>query len=1137
MLKELLMRFSTIPLLTVFWLILFTIPGFTLINLCNEDTKEESTVKVWEEATTIPTYLTGEPDPNPMFYLGRAYQGAEGRVYPYPLYDKLAGIKVDKTYNIVYLENEFIQVGIAPEMGGRIFSARDKTNNYDFIYHQHVIKPALIGMLGAWISGGLELNIPHHHRPTSFLPVQYRIEYNEDGSKTVWVGEMELRHRLRWAIGYTLKPGKSYIEMTTRIVNRTSFVQTVLCFTNTAVHANENYQVLFPPSTNFVTHHAKIEFTTWPIATTQYGNADFSDSVNVSWYKNHFEANSMFAWNYNDDFVGGYDHGLEAGIICVANHHIVPGKKFWTWGNSPYGKMWDNILTDEDGPYIELMVGAYSDNQPDYSWIQPYEVKNFKQYWYPVRDIGGVKKANINGAVNLDINKNGIATVGFYLTSMHPEAIVQLKSSDKVILQEKVAIDPGKPFKREVKLPNGIKKEDIRASVMTNGIEVISYSPVLLNSESMPESVVPPLPPDKIKTNEELYLIGRRIEQFHNPALEADPYWEEALRRDPGDSRVNTALGITCLKKGMFRNAEKYFRKALKRLTANYTIPKEGETYYYLGQSLKRQNRMGEAYDMFYKAIWSDAWKSAGYYSLAEIDCQRGDLTAALKHLNHSLVSNTLNTKALNLKAAVLRHIGQSEKALESVSAVRMIDPVDIRAVAEHWLVDKDAESVEELLTVFRNFPETALETAIEFSNAGLWQDCMTILFKMIEAVPDSNNISPLVYYYLGYFADNLGQNQKASAYYSLAERMPPDFVFPFQLETIVILQQVIKTNPNDARALYYLGNLLFDWQPEEAIRLWEKSRSLDVSFSILHRNLAVAYFSYENDLNKAIKSLEVAVSLDRKYAIHFFELDKLYQAAGISPEKRLAMLEKNHKIVELRDDALSREIYLKVYLGKYDQAINLMKSRQFNIWEGGARFSVSGYWTEGDLLRGHQYFAEELYSKALAEYKEALIFPENLRTSRTERDSRKPETDYWIGNVYEALGDHKRALTFWEKSSSETVVPESDYLLPVSDKSVIFYYQALSLQELEQKDKAEAIFNKLIISGKHALEEDAQIDFFAKFGQQQTRRSRSAMAHYLVGLGHYGLKEKEKARQEFYKALEISPDYLGAKNMLAGMN
>ena len=303
-----------------------------------------SEVRMWEEDLVLPTYEVGPPEPNPMFYFGRASQGAEGRVYPYPLYDNLTGTKVDKSYRLVYLENEYLRVGVMPEIGGRIFEGLDKTNGYHFFYRQHVIKPALIGLIGAWISGGVEWNIPHHHRATTFLPVQYRLESNEDGSKTVWVGELEIRHRMRWAVGYTLHPGRSYLEVSVRILNRTPVVNTMLCFANVAVHTNENYQVIFPPSTQFVTHHHKREFTTWPIATTRYGGWDFSEGVDVSWLKNHVAANSMFAWNYTDDFVAGYDHGKRAGTLSVSNHHVVPGKKLWTWGTGPRGRMWDQLL-------------------------------------------------------------------------------------------------------------------------------------------------------------------------------------------------------------------------------------------------------------------------------------------------------------------------------------------------------------------------------------------------------------------------------------------------------------------------------------------------------------------------------------------------------------------------------------------------------------------------------------------------------------------------------------------------------------------------------------------------------------------------------------------------------------------------
>src|ERR1019366_5148410 len=252
----------------------------------------EPGVKVWEENIVIPTYLAGDPEPNPMFFFGRSSQGAQGPVYPYPMYDTLTARKVDKTYRMVRLENEYIRIGILPEIGGRIFEGVDKTNNYNFIYRQHVIKPALIGLIGAWISGGLEWNIPHHHRASTFLPVQYRTEANADGSKTVWVGELEVRQRMRWAVGYTLRPGSSVLECSVRIINRTPLPYSMLCFANVAVNANDDYQIIFPPDTQWVTYHAKREFSQWPISHQRYSGADFTAGVDVSWYKNHFNANS-----------------------------------------------------------------------------------------------------------------------------------------------------------------------------------------------------------------------------------------------------------------------------------------------------------------------------------------------------------------------------------------------------------------------------------------------------------------------------------------------------------------------------------------------------------------------------------------------------------------------------------------------------------------------------------------------------------------------------------------------------------------------------------------------------------------------------------------------------------------------------
>ncbi|MEK7993921.1 MAG: DUF5107 domain-containing protein, partial [Planctomycetota bacterium] len=265
-------------------------------------------VRVWEEPLTLPTYRLDPPDSNPMFYTHESYQGAEKRIYPYPFQDKVTDIREQRTYKALYLENDYIRLSILPEIGGRLFSALDKTNNYEIFYHQHVIKPALIGMLGAWISGGIEWCVFHHHRNTTFMPVDYTLAENPDGSKTIWFGETERRHRMKWLIGVTLYPDKSYIEATVKIFNRTAVPHSILYWANVAVHANDDYQVIFPPSVQFATYHSKNDFSHWPVSDEVYRGIDYK-GVDLSWWKNHPEPVSFFAWNLQEDFSGGYDHG------------------------------------------------------------------------------------------------------------------------------------------------------------------------------------------------------------------------------------------------------------------------------------------------------------------------------------------------------------------------------------------------------------------------------------------------------------------------------------------------------------------------------------------------------------------------------------------------------------------------------------------------------------------------------------------------------------------------------------------------------------------------------------------------------------------------------------------------------------
>jgi tetratricopeptide (TPR) repeat protein len=443
--------------------------------------------------------------------------------------------------------------------------------------------------------------------------------------------------------------------------------------------------------------------------------------------------------------------------------------------------------------------------------------------------------------------------------------------------------------------------------------------------------------------------------------------------------------------------------------------------------------------------------------------------------------------------------------------------------------------------------------------NAGLWQDGTTLLTHIVSAASNRSKVSPLVYYYLGYFAGQLGQEDKAREYDRLAQGAPTDYVFPFQMEEIRVLQNAMETYPLDSRAPYYLGNLLFDWQPERALALWEKSASLGADFPVVYRNLAMVYARQGNQRDKEVAALEKAVQFGGN-AMVFNDLDKLYEENGVAPEKRLALMEAHQTVIN-RDEVIAREVNLDIVAGNADAAIQLLQSRFFRSWEGGGRFSLTDSWINANFVRGHEHMAAKQFGMALADYQAALQIPGNLAEAAGNTSSRKGEISYWIGVAYQVLGDTAKAQQAWRDASADPAAPVTGGRggnrrpdTPVgtaapgqfSERNSLgglaagghvaqaaIYYQALALEKLGQADRAKVLFQQLIDMGNQQLKGTTPPEI-ATGKVTSSQRSQVADAHYLAGLGQLGLNNKEKAKQEFSIALAVSPDHFAAKMALA---
>ncbi|WP_127126264.1 DUF5107 domain-containing protein [Pseudoflavitalea rhizosphaerae] len=1098
-------------------------------------------VKAWVEKVVIPTYGTGGPEKNPMFLEKRVYQGSSGVVYPHPVIEKIEDEKMDKEYTALYLENEYLLIMVLPELGGRIQRAYDKLRKRDFVYYNQVIKPALVGLAGPWISGGIEFNWPQHHRPSTFSPVDHTIEEHADGSKTIWVNETELMFRTKGMAGFTLYPGKAYLEIKGRLFNRSAFAQTFLWWANPAVKVNEHYQSIFPPDVYAVFDHGKRDVSDFPIATGTYYKVNYAPGTDISRYDTIPVPTSYMAIRSGYDFMGCYEHDTQAGMLHVADHHLSPGKKQWTWGNGDFGYAWDRNLTDEDGPYIELMTGVFTDNQPDFSWIQPNEVKSFEQYFMPYALIGAVKNATKEAMVNMEV-ENDTVHLKVYATASYKNASIVLYQKGAEIKRIYADLSPEEIFIGNYQDAQPLSITDLQIVVAdANGNELVSWKPEPVQEKAVPPAATAAKLPAEIEQVEELFLNGLHLEQYRHATFNPLDYYQEALRRSPGDIRCNNAMGLLLMRRGQFEEAEKYLRKAIDTLTTRNPNPYDGEPYYNLGWALLLQNRLSDAYESFYKAIWNDAWQHSGFLSLARIAAKQQRPDLALQHVEKSLIRNYHSLSARHLNIALLRKLNKPTAALALAEQSIAIDPFNTGAYFELYLLHKETGKVEEASAARQQFDKLMrkdrnnyLELSLEYAHAGWYAEAMKVLSVYISSSPVAE---PMPLYYLGWYAHNAGQPDDAGSYFLKASQQKADGCFPNKVEEVLILQAALRYNPNDAVASYAIGNFWYDKrQYNEAIRCWEQSQQANGKFPTVYRNLSLAYYNKVKNKTKALEFMELAFELDTTDARVFMELDQLYKILGKPFVERLALLNKHAGLVQQRDDLFLELITLYNNTGEFEKARQLLASRKFHPWEGGEGKVV------GQFLLCHLELAKEALLNNDPDTTIALLeslseYPENLGEGKLY-GAQENDIYYLLGCAYEHSQQQEKATTCFRKATEGISEPVQAiyYNDPQPDKIV---YQALAWRKLGEPAKADAIFRRFIHFGELHREDEIHIDYFAVslpdmlvFDIDLDLRNRIHCL-YLIALGHLGLGNESKAKKLLNEVLSLDLNHQGARTHL----
>jgi tetratricopeptide (TPR) repeat protein len=1074
---------------------------------------ETGGVACWSEPVVIDTYAPGKPDRYPLFLDRRVYQGSSGKVYPLPFIDSIAASKEPRLWQAIHLENEYVRLMLLPEIGGRIHIGFDKTAGYDFLYRNNVIKPGLVGLAGPWISGGVEFNWPQHHRPGTFLPVETSVERCNDGQVTVWHSDLDPLQRMRGTHGVRLRPGSSLVEVEARLYNRTDEPQTFLWWANAAARVHGNYQSFFPTDVRYVADHARRAVTAFPRADRPYYGVDYpalagqdgqADADRIDFYANIPVPTSYMITDTSDNFFGGYDHDAGAGFVHWADHSISPGKKQWTWGNGPVGKAWDQHLTDDDGPYVELMSGVFTDNQPDFSYLAPGETRSFSEFWYPIRQIGPAHQANLDVAVSLQLDGTGRnVTVGVSSTSDLETATMVLKHREATIREWIGRISPAHPFTGTVELPARATETGLTLQVMDGDRELITWTPRKPPEKpDEPWVATEPEPPTGMDSQDELFVTATHLAQNRHPTRSPLPYLEEMLRRDPQDSRASIALAAARYRTGHYGQARKLLENALARLTRRNLNPPSGEASYRLGLLLERTGQLDEARERFGKAAWDNAWAHPAHLALARLALRQGQPAEAHRHADTALRLDAASPEAKHLLFLAMANSGRLDESARLLQDILVSDPLDPVALA----LDGSLATAD---------PKTPLTVACWLARAGEWRRALDLTEQ--ELPTDANKVfgnpEPLRHYLRAGWFEELLDPDAASAERRAARSSDPAYAFPYGLDEYDALHRALEAHPRDKMAHGLLGCWLLDaGRPEEALAHLEKSMLFGSTDPVVWRNAAIATVNTGGDPEAADQYMEHALELSPDDARLVFERSVLAGLRAAPATERIAAIERHSRSVLDRDDLVLLYVNLLLDAGRTEDALAIMSTRTFQPFEGGEGKALAAY--DRAAVQQARALMEQDPTAAITLLRAGIKAPANLGEGRHPADT-MAERLVVLGDALELAGDTGAAAAAWNEACRD------NSLLAVDPRPAgpADYWRGIALIRLGRRTAAEAAWQCLEDRADELAAAPAAPDYFATslpellLFDTGTASSRLAMANSLRELAALGrAHEKERA-------------------------
>lgn len=911
--------------------------------------------------------------------------------YPYTLQDDIATTKTDCTYKALFLENEYLKITCLPELGGKLFSVVDKTNGQEIFWDDRVIKPALIGMRGAGVIGGMTFNPgPQVHTTTIVSPVSVLVGKNDDGSAYLDIGNREQMFRTRWDVRLTLHPGKSVLDERVRISNPTDQMHPYYFWTNASMPNRPGQRFIYPMS--LATFHDGMEFFTWPV----YSGNDTRwlkgcQGRDMSWLKNYPTWAPIFAYRCEFDFFGAYDVDADRGLVHVADRHELSGKKAWTWGSWDYGVESQKAFTDDAGTYIEIQSGPLS-TQSDYGMLLPRQEISWHEWWYPVRGLGdGFEYATENVAVQT-VRDGGELGLRLLATGTFPGAVCRVSKNGSELLKQTVDLSPRKTQKLAVSTD---PKAPVEVQIQSSDGDMLAAftTPLPIPKVSPPDRSQVVDKPDDQMTVEEKYLKGQRPDRATDRKM-ARRYYEMALAEDARHLDSLRALAVLDLEAGKYKEAAARLDKALAR------DPADGLCWFFVGVCRLELDEYDDALDCAYSAVRCLGTDSLGYGLAGRVHIRRKEHSKAVAAFQKAAQLDPRDARAKDHLTLAAYAAGQTETALALARQLAAAEPMNLIPKALLALQDADgmARFIKQSRSFVGDFDFEVLETTLVFAEVGLTEEAAKLLdAACVKAVLETKR-NPLPIYYLAYFTSLQGNEAAADAYLKLAAGMNRDFVFPSRTAAIAVLKYAVQRAPDDARTHLHLGNLFGDLgRLDEAVPCWTRATELDPSLSIAWRNLGLHAWKIKADLAKAEQFYRKAITARFDDQTLYRDLAQVYLAGG-KPAKAIELLKSFPSERRARTDVILLLIQAYLEAGQLDACIELLETTPyFVLWEG--QVTPWTLFNKALVKRGRQSFEKAHLKAALSDFEAAA--------------------QYWMGKTLQMLDRPDEARTSFRKGAA----------------------------------------------------------------------------------------------------------------------